>query len=79
MALSGLLTISIIYAIFGSLKISITSKGLVVAFRFFSQRFFLCDIESCEQTTTSFKKYAGMGIRYGADGSLAFRHLWAVL
>jgi hypothetical protein len=72
MALSGLLTISIIYALFGSIKIIITSKELVVAFRFFSQRFFLCDIESCEQTTTSFKKYSGIGIRYGVDGSLAY-------
>jgi len=72
MTFSGLFTISIIYAIFGDLKIVITSEGLVVAFRFFSQRFFLCDIELCEQTTTSFKKYAGIGIRYGADGSLAY-------
>jgi len=77
MVLSGLLTASTIYAIFGSLKIIITSKGIVVAFRFFSQRFFLCDIESCEQTTTSFKKYAGIGIRYGVDGSLAYSTSWS--
>jgi len=73
MALPGLFIISIVYAIFGGLKITITSEELVVAFRFFkSKRFFLCDIESCEQTMTNARKYFGVGIRYATDGSLAY-------
>lgn len=64
MALPVLLIISIVYINFGSLKISITSKELVVVFGFFNhKRFFLCEIESCEQTTTNFKKDFGVGIR----------------
>jgi len=66
-------TVSIMYAIFGNLMITITSNELVVAFRFFNQkRFVLSDIELCEQTRTNVKKYYGAGIRYGTDGSLAY-------
>jgi hypothetical protein len=69
----SLLTISIIYVIFGFLEITITSRELVVSFRLFiRKRFFLCDIESCEQTRTNARKYFGVGIRYGNDGSLAY-------
>jgi hypothetical protein len=74
MVLLALFAISIIYGVFGSLKIAITSRELVVSFRLFiRKRFFLCDIESCEQTRTNAGKYYGVGIRYGGtDGSLAY-------
>jgi len=72
MAFSGVFIISVLYTIFGRLTISTTSKELIVAFRFFNKRFFLCDINSCEQTMTNVRKYYGVGIRYGVDGSLAY-------
>jgi hypothetical protein len=68
-----LFVVFIVYAIFGSLKITITSKELVVAFRFFSsKRLLLSDIESCEPIMSNARKYYGVGIRYGIDGSMAY-------
>lgn len=65
--------ISILYLFFGSLRITITSKELSVAFGPFNRKhFLLSDIDSCEQTVTNFRKYFGAGIRYGVDGSMAY-------
>ncbi|MCL2135784.1 MAG: hypothetical protein FWH37_09640 [Candidatus Bathyarchaeota archaeon] len=73
MSLPILFIVSFLYVIFGSLTITITSKELVVAFRFFNRKkFFLSDIESCEQATTNGRTYHGVGMRYGVDGSLVY-------
>ncbi|MDR2699813.1 MAG: hypothetical protein LBC12_03245 [Nitrososphaerota archaeon] len=69
MALPWLFIISIIYAIFGSLKITITPKELVVAYGPLNhKRFSLHEIETCEQVKV--RKYWGLGVRYWADGSM---------
>ena len=55
------------------LQIQVTNKKLLVNYGFFNRkRILIGDIVSCEPTKASFRRYGGIGIRYGTDGSWAY-------
>jgi len=57
---------------FYKLKITVTNECLEFGFGLFKKRFKLVDIVSCGPTYVRFRRYLGMGIRIGFDGSMAF-------
>jgi len=63
---------AVLLASFRSIKITITSKKLIVNYGFFHKSLFLHEIESCEQVKADFKNYAGLGVRRGMDKSTAY-------
>ena len=55
------------------IRIKVNSKELLVYYGFFNRkRILIADIVSCEPTKASFRRYGGIGIRYGTDGSWAY-------
>ena len=55
------------------LEIAIDSKGIMVKYGLFNQKHILFEeIVSCEPVKVSFKKYGGVGVRFGMDGSWAY-------
>ncbi|MCK4669284.1 hypothetical protein KAT21_04105 [Candidatus Bathyarchaeota archaeon] len=55
------------------LQIQVINKELLVNYGFFNRkRILIGDIVSCEPTKASFRRYGGIGIRYGTDGSWAY-------
>jgi len=55
------------------IQIKVTEKELQVRYGVFNnKRIPLKDIVSCEPVKISFRKYGGVGIRYGIDGSWAY-------
>ena len=55
------------------IRIQIGSNRLFVHYGFFNQKSILLkDITSCETIKASFRRYGGVGVRYGFDGSWAY-------
>ncbi|MDR2203426.1 MAG: hypothetical protein LBE76_03855 [Nitrososphaerota archaeon] len=68
-----LVFVSLLYINFRCIKISITSKELIVTYGLLNRKYFtLHEIESCEQVKADFGKYMGVGIRHGTDKSTAY-------
>jgi hypothetical protein len=56
------------------IRIKVTSKNLLIYYGFFNHKHIqIVDIVSCEPTKASFGRYGGIGVRYGTDGSWAYR------
>jgi hypothetical protein len=55
------------------IEIQLSNKELYVRYGFFNQKSFqLKDVVSCDTIKASFGRYAGIGVRYGFDGSQAY-------
>ena len=55
------------------IKIQVSNKKLLVNYGIFNRKSILLeDIVSCETIKASFKRYGGIGVRYGIDGSWAY-------
>ena len=55
------------------IKIQVGNKKLLVNYGIFNRKSILLeDIVSCETIKASFKRYGGIGVRYGIDGSWAY-------
>jgi hypothetical protein len=55
------------------IKIQVGNKKFVVNYGIFNRKSILLeDIVSCETIKASFKRYGGIGVRYGIDGSWAY-------
>jgi len=55
------------------IRIKVTTESLLIYYGFFNHKHILIgDIVSCEPTKASFRRYYGIGVRYGTDGSWAY-------
>lgn len=55
------------------IEIQVSNKKLLVNYGIFNRKSILLeDIVSCETIKASFKRYGGIGVRYGIDGSWAY-------
>ena len=55
------------------IRIKVTAKKLLIYYGFFNRKHIpIVDIVSCEPTKASFRRYGGIGVRYGTDGSWAY-------
>jgi len=55
------------------IRIKVNTESLLIYYGFFNRKHILIvDIASCEPTKASFRRYGGIGIRYGTDGSWAY-------
>ena len=72
----SLLTLVLILVLswnFRGIKIQISSEGLAVDYGLLNHKHVgLDDIVSCNQVKASFRRFGGIGIRYGLDGSWAY-------
>ena len=63
----------LVYWNYRRLKITITKNQLDVEYGIFNHRkIHIKKITGCEITKANFRKYGGVGIRYGSDGSWAY-------
>jgi len=69
----GCIFISFIYLNFRGLQIILTNNQIEVKYGIFNHKTIpLKKIMRCETTKATFKKYGGVGVRYGLDGSWAY-------
>jgi len=69
-ALTVLVFILLLFVNFRGIRIQITSDKLIVSYGLLNTRSIkLADVKSCRVVKASFGRYAGIGIRYGLDGS----------
>jgi len=55
------------------IRIKVTTENLLIYYGFFNhKRIPIGDIVSCEPTKASFRRYGGIGVRYGTDRSWAY-------
>jgi len=55
------------------IRIKVSNKNLLIHYGFFNhKRIPIVDIVSCEPTKAPFRRYYGIGVRYGTDGSYAY-------
>ncbi|MDH5495762.1 MAG: PH domain-containing protein [Candidatus Bathyarchaeota archaeon] len=55
------------------IRIKVTTESLLIYYGFFNRKQILIeDIVSCEPTKAPFRRYYGIGVRYGTDGSWAY-------
>jgi len=55
------------------IRIKVTTESLLIYYGFFNRkRILIVDIVSCEPTKAPFRRYYGIGVRYGTDGSWAY-------
>ena len=55
------------------IRIKVTTENLPINYGIFNRKSIpLDDIVSCEPTKASFRRYGGIGVRYGIDGSWAY-------
>ena len=67
------LFILLLYWNFRGLRITLTRHQLDVEYGIFNHKKILLEkISECETTKANFKKYGGIGIRFGLDGSWAY-------
>ncbi len=71
-----LLTLGFILAVFlnfRGIRIQLNSKGLTVDYGLFNHKHIkMDDIASCNLVNASFRRFGGVGVRYGLDGSWAY-------
>lgn len=70
-----LLPLLLVWALFSTLRISVTRKEVHVQYGLFGPSIPIEAIESCEACDYDWKQYGGWGIRYGRDGSVAYNML----
>jgi hypothetical protein len=72
----SLLTLNFILVVFlnfRGIRIQLNSEGLTVDYGFFNHKHIrMDDIISCKVVKASFRRFGGVGIRYGLDGSWAY-------
>ena len=55
------------------IRIKVTTENLLIHYGFFNhKRIPIGDIVSCDPTKASFRRYGGVGVRYGTDRSWAY-------
>jgi len=58
---------------FRGIKIQLSSEGLMVDYGLFNhKRIRMDDVVSCNLVKASFRRFGGVGVRYGLDGSWAY-------
>jgi hypothetical protein len=68
-----LMLILIVFRNFKGIKIQLSAEGLTVDYGLFNHRHFeMDDIVSCNLVKASFRRFGGVGVRYGLDGSWAY-------
>ncbi|MCW4053202.1 MAG: hypothetical protein NWE78_08365 [Candidatus Bathyarchaeota archaeon] len=68
-----LMLILVVFLNFRGIKIHLSSEGLTVDYGLFNHRHFeIDDIVSCNLVKASFRRFGGVGVRYGVDGSWAY-------
>jgi len=72
-SLLTLLFILVLSLNFRGIKIQLSSEGLTVDYGFFNHKSIrMDDIVSCNLVKASFRRFGGVGVRYGLDGSWAY-------
>ena len=72
-AVSILAFVLLLFWNYRGIKIQLSNTELYVRYGFFNQKSIqLKDIVSCDIIKASFGRYAGIGVRYGIDGSQAY-------
>jgi hypothetical protein len=73
---ASLLTLGFILVVFlnfRGIRIQLNSKGLTVDYGLFNHKHIrMDDIISCNLVKASFRRFGGVGVRYGLDGSWAY-------
>jgi hypothetical protein len=65
--------ILVVFLNFRGIRIQFNSKELTVDYGFFNHKHIrMNDIVSCNLVKTSFRRFGGVGVRYGLDGSWAY-------
>jgi len=55
------------------IQVKMTDKKLLINYGFFNRKVIpIVNVVSCEPTKASLRRYGGVGIRYGTDGSRAY-------
>lgn len=62
----------VLWALFSVLRVSVSRDQVYVQYGIFGPKIAVRDIERCEAVDYDWKQYGGWGIRYGADGSVAY-------
>jgi hypothetical protein len=58
--------------IYRGLEIKVKKRELQVNYGFNRKRISLSEVDSCKPTKVSFRRYGGVGVRWGFDGSWAY-------
>jgi hypothetical protein len=70
---SPLAFVLLVFWNYRGIRIKVTAKNLLIHYGFFNhKRIPIGDIVSCEPTKASFRRYGGVGVRYGTDRSWAY-------
>ena len=70
---SALAFLLLLFWNFKGIRIQLTAKELLINYGILNRKSIpLEDIVSCEPTKASFRRYGGVGVRYGFDGSWAY-------
>jgi hypothetical protein len=65
--------ILVVFINFRGIRIQLNSKGLTVDYGLFNHKHIkMDDIVSCNLVKASFRRFGGVGVRYGLDGSWAY-------
>jgi hypothetical protein len=68
-----LMFILVVFLNFRGIRIQLNSEGLTVDYGFFNHKHIrMNDVVSCKVVKASFRRFGGVGIRYGLDGSWAY-------
>jgi hypothetical protein len=68
-----LMFILVLFLNFRGIKIQLSSEELIVEYGFFNHKHIrMDDIVSCNLVKASFRRFGGVGVRYGLDGSWAY-------
>lgn len=72
-SLSALVPLLLLFWNYRGIKIQVTTRELLISYGYFNRkRFAIGDIASCKPVKASFRRYWGVGVRYGVDGSWAY-------
>jgi len=70
---SALVFLLLLFWNYRGIEIRLSNKKLLIDYGLLNHKSFsLEDIVSCEPTDASFRRYGGVGVRYGFDGSWAY-------
>ena len=70
---SPLAFVLLVFWNYRGIRIKVTTESLLIYYGFFNRkRILIGDIVSCEPTKAPFRRYYGIGVRYGTDGSWAY-------
>ena len=70
---SPLAFVLLVFWNYRGIRIKVTAKKLLIYYGFFNRKHIpIVDIVSCEPAKASFRRYGGIGVRYGTDRSWAY-------